>query len=530
MNPLENRILKIISLHISILVFLVFFQNCSESNFNTQDNLSLGPFTTPQNATTTYINTKMNTPITFTLRTPESLKPGSLVLKNQPRGTILINSVEQLNLTYTPPLGFKGKDFAQFKSLDQNTNNFTTLLVQIDIGNPLHDLEPALAVRGVTCISCHAKVSSNIITDFGYGDSYYFGITQSSPTWPSYSPYGGTDQLELRTMEMTKPNLSIIVPKAPLHSQVSAQRPQRASLADYVKQELLLAKPSVYDNFFDPQNQKFLHTRNTSVLAKSFVYIGAPTEEDIQKKFQLTSRERFKYFPENLSFSASLTNFVDKGSYFTIKDSFSCNGDLAIRGPLLIENLSLNTLEGCRLYVIGSVFIFGPIQYLGSSTKRNLQISSSRSINLGLGKINSSNEHCSSDYNQNHLELLNYSSLKTRYTVTGRTLDHNYLRQSLSPLEFGTRVESEARTIESGEKITFMDAACRPERRAVSFERLLLNAPAVHSRYQGSYSGSIIAEIAVGSLEKFVFSFDPVFSSVPILPFLDSKTYLEIRD
>ncbi|MEJ2110422.1 MAG: hypothetical protein P8Z37_11000, partial [Acidobacteriota bacterium] len=35
--------------------------------------------------------------------------------------------------------------------------------------------EPVLAVRASGCITCHAEVYSSFITDFGSGDSYFFG-------------------------------------------------------------------------------------------------------------------------------------------------------------------------------------------------------------------------------------------------------------------------------------------------------------------------------------------------------------------
>jgi hypothetical protein len=57
---------------------------------------------------------------------------------------------------------------------------------------------------------------------------------------------------------------------------------------------------------------------------------------------------------------------------------------------------------------------------------------------------------------------------------------------------------------------------------AINYEHLLLNAPAVHSRYLGTFTGVIISEIAEMSLGQFVFSYDTVFSNanVSVLPAL----------
>ncbi len=74
------------------------------------------------------------------------------------------------------------------------------------------------------------------------------------------------------------------------------------------------------------------------------------------------------------------------------------------------------------------------------------------------------------------------------------------------------------------------DAICRKEGRQVSFERLLINAPIVHSRYVGDFKGTVIAEHATMALGAFVFKFDPVFSEVPVLPFLDPERYLSVSN
>jgi hypothetical protein len=60
------------------------------------------------------------------------------------------------------------------------------------------------------------------------------------------------------------------------------------------------------------------------------------------------------------------------------------------------------------------------------------------------------------------------------------------------------------------------DAGCRDDK--VSFSRLLLDAPQVHSRYKGKIMGLVIAEIALFRPGNDNFEFDPVFKRVPILP------------
>ena len=59
----------------------------------------------------------------------------------------------------------------------------------------LFRLEPALAIRGMGCIQCHAKVESNILTDFGFngdgkGHDYFFSQAPVLKWWNSGGIYG----------------------------------------------------------------------------------------------------------------------------------------------------------------------------------------------------------------------------------------------------------------------------------------------------------------------------------------------------
>ncbi|NJL24185.1 MAG: hypothetical protein HC902_02715, partial [Calothrix sp. SM1_5_4] len=93
---------------------------------------------------------------------------------------------------------------------------------------------------------------------------------------------------------------------------------------------------------------------------------------------------------------------------------------------------------------------------------------------------------------------------------------------------FGQSVLNEAAVIASGEG-TLYDASCLPEGRAVSYERILLNAPMVYSRYSGDVRGTVIAEFALMSIGNFKFSFDSVFNSVNVLPYLTRGKLLDVQ-
>jgi hypothetical protein len=76
----------------------------------------------------------------------------------------------------------------------------------VDPSNPVALLEPALAIRGMGCIQCHAQVASTVITDFGYrGDGasqdYYFNKNISASYWKVGAVYGD-DAINFNTMQM----------------------------------------------------------------------------------------------------------------------------------------------------------------------------------------------------------------------------------------------------------------------------------------------------------------------------------------
>ncbi len=208
------------------------------------------------------------------------------------------------------------------------------------------------------------------------------------------------------------------------------------------------------------------------------------------------------------------------------------------------------------MYVIGSVFFYGELKYSNSDPDRNLQITSTKSVLMGLGEVKKNDTYCEPDIptarNQwlQHNDLLNDSNLtndppKTNgsYTSFSRnsslytrlvdmwTVPSFFVRQNSVPLAFGNSIVDEANIIQANEG-QFLDASCllaSRESRNVSFERLLLNAPIIHSRYTGNFSGTVIAEYAIMSLNQFKFEFDEVFRRVSIFPFLDSKIYLDVQ-
>lgn len=500
--------IKSIGAVLFVAIAVVSFQNCSQVSFApAADSLNESSF-----SDTTIIETKMNTPIDFDVQHSRPIAVGSLKVDptgSEVNGTFDVLDLNNIKFKYTPNFGFRGRDTVRVTVTDKYSNKID-LFVIVNVGNTFSDLEPALAIRGMGCIQCHANIKSNIITDFGFGNDYFFGVKNDPNWWRSGGVYGDHDN-KFGTMTIPA-DKTVIVPQAALPANV-ATATGTATLAKYI--EKMFSQSTVAS------------TRQVAVSEKKKVYIGAPTATDIELATRLTPAERSKYY-KNASDSVALAGLKDQGTFFEATGRLDCDGDLVIRGPLVLEDLTVSTVSGCRMYVIGSVFIYGAINYT-SGGNSNLQISSTKSISMGLGAVkNSSGQYCDTkDVYAVSPASYGSTSLVGRYS-TFWTVPGNFVRQNPVPKNFGDSVLAEAKIIES-KRGTLYDATCRPEGRAVSYEHLLLNAPVIHSRYKGDFKGTVIAEFSIMSLDVFKFEFDPVFKSVPVWPFLDSKLYLNVE-
>lgn len=514
---------------LGFLFLALCFQNCQNVAFSTMDpkpdsdTLASPPPPEPTptptpsptlTETDTLVETSMNTPVEFAVVHSEPLSGVVLNFESATSGGTLAGRFEPqgadtFKLRYIPAFGFRGQERAVAVVKDSQ-GNMQKFNVTITVGNSLKSLQPALAVRGMGCIQCHAQVSSNIITDFGFKNDYYFSVQPGPQWWNNGGVYG--DHANTFNSISLPAEKAVIVPAAKLPA-VVANALNLESLADYVKSQLALSVDS--------------GTRAAQVVEKSSVYIGAPTEADLAAAFKMAATDRLKYF-KNSETAVALSGLKDEGSFFRNEGVLQCEGDVALRGPLLLDNLRLNSKSGCRLHVMGSVFLFGEIHYETQDPDRNLQISSSKSISLGLGSAQREGVFCE-PLSRYALDTRHYgtSSLVNRY-VSFWTIPGSFVRQSPDPAAYGQSIVNEADLIQAKAGL-FYDASCRPEGRNISFERILLNAPIVHSRYEGNVSGTIIAEFSVMSLGMFKFSFDPVFTRVPVFPFLDTALYLDVK-
>lgn len=457
--------------------------------------------------------TQMNTPISFTAAlikddglAKQLVFPNNLSVATSASGVLEIINAGALEFRYTPNTGFRGTDkFAIYLSDSNGTISSATLTV--DVANALSTIQPSLATRTTGCIMCHASVASNIITDFGYGGdgkglNYFFGgvagvLPSGFTNAQGESMYGDYDFSTGGNVNWGSAHISnsakVIVPMAPT---TGINVPQ-SSLAEYLRS--IFSHPSAA-------------SRNVPVEEVNSLYIGAPNAQRIREAAGLATPETFKFMPETTNSPAlSGLELHSSGNYYVNNGPLICNGDLTIDGVVWLNNLQVETDTGCRLYVTKSVFITGTIGFNSNHPLRNMQISSSRAILLGIGKTCNGSAHSDS-----HVERLT-TTINSRFNGA-------FTRDLGTPTEMLSLVKGDSDTIPG-----VQDATCGPTGRNVSYERLLLNAPMIQSRYQGAFSGTMISEITLTSLNSLIYAFDPVFSKTVILPLLKPQDYLTIN-
>jgi hypothetical protein len=172
------------------------------------------------------------------------------------------------------------------------------------------------------------------------------------------------------------------------------------------------------------------------------------------------------------------------------------------------------TDSGCRIYATGPIFVQKGITYkdLNHSGRANLQLVSAEAILLGAGDKSCDPKDTESPLSRRLVSGYAISTFITRGSE----------RKSISPKALGQSIYDKAKLIAALE-----DSSCHDD--TISFTRLLLNAPLVHSRYKGNFKGLVIAEAALFRLSKSSFEFDPVFKNVPTLPVLKDSDYLQVQ-
>jgi hypothetical protein len=403
---------------------------------------------------------------------------------------------------YTPNPTFRGVDHVDFWAIDQE-KGAGKKNIAINIGNPFRDMRPALAIRGSACVTCHANVRSSYITDFGFGSPWFAGLDKPTGynggqlvfgSGHMYGDHGGS----WATAKIVGP---VLVPKTNAVQMGSAVQ----TLASFVRsQEMGKSTPA-------------------TVTEKDTVFIGAPTVAQLEDRFKVASGVNLKFSAndaQSLPFAGIEWNAA---GYFTNIGTVICDGDLFLRGTVLLKKPVIRTKNGCRIHATGPIFMDENSSYenLGgamAANNTNLQLVSARAVILGVGT-----SHCEPASGW-YPSVGATNPLKMRLVDIWTTRSHVTRSVPADP-----RAEAQLLLAEAGKLQGYRDASCYAGGRNVHLERILINAPMVQSRLTGNVSGVVITEVALFSLSAFSYEFDAVFSRVPVLPLLKQDDFLNVK-
>jgi len=359
--------------------------------------------------------------------------------------------------------------------------------------------QPALAVRGIACLLCHANIQANVFTDFGHGNSWFLGQTnpfdayaENQQSWYS-NPVNAWQTAQIQgtvfvpTANVTANALTMLSPS-----------PATMSLIDFMQTPYT---PTALDegNDYSQKAMTFGITPTTAGAAPVFalknLVIRAPSIADL-------SAIDSAFFAGGVGFkrvgSSAATQLIlqnnGNGQFVTNDPTtpLNCqNADILVNGNLYLRGLQVNAGGGCRFYVSGTVFIEDSLTYTDGAADDNLQITSVRAISMGIG-IAGLQERLQDPNQVRGLQIAaaDFATLANQVVADATMI--------------GTL--KDAQTDYGGNIGTFQ------------YSGLLLNAPIIHSRYEGMVQGVVIAEAALFALGQFGFQYDAVFSTTPVLP------------
>jgi hypothetical protein len=405
---------------------------------------------------------------------------------------------------YTPNQLFRGAEQVAFWAVTPGGKTKKT--ISITVGSPFRAMEPALAIRAVGCVECHANVRSNFVTDFGYGNSYFAGQGFAQNAEPLTFQRGtiyGDHGFNWVTSTITAP---ILVPVTTKYA-FGATDGTTKTLAEYLRsQEAKKAVP-------------------TQVSEKSKVYIGAPTVAQLIAKFQVAAATESKFLPNDQTSPAFSGFSKTANGVWTNTADVVCDGDLYLKGTVQLNKPVIKTKNGCRIYATGPIFVQEAPSYVNlgdaiAANNTNLQLVSARVIVMGVGTT-----HCETATTPTHW----YYDQKVANPLVERfrdiwTIKSHVTRTVSDPVAEGAAIISEAAKLTN-----WQDASCYAGGRNVHLERILLNAPMIQSRFTGNVSGVVITEVALFSLSAFSYQFDDVFKRVNVLPMLAPAEFLDVQ-
>lgn len=429
--------------------------------------------------------------------------------------------VASIALTASTMIAFQNCSKVSFQTPSEE--NFSSVTIRT--------IQPSLAARGISCVTCHSAISSNVVTDYGMGSPWYFDTASSDSFYFDRVGTPMTDPEGLATIRLLN-NSKLIVPKGSVPQAIQSKF-NVTTLAQFIQTRFMQVSPVL--------------NQSSQVVEVASLKINLPTASRIEQVFGNPSGTQ-AYKPTSSSSPALSGLTYDSANNLYVINNLVCDGDLFLGSTVFFNNAKIQSVSGCRIYTTGNVFMDVPVisaAYNGS-TDYNTQVLSSQGIWLGVGRLNNGS-YCERDANNNPSGWYIAGAgvdCTTAAHAGDRACDTGYFRQASmlsrntwataysttsaiqTYFQQGGTVDQERARVEAHLGHPLYDAACTASKRATAISRLMLVAPYVNNRFNGDFSGSVVSEAPLMSLGSFIYQFDPIFAKVSVFTLLDEGELL----
>jgi hypothetical protein len=369
------------------------------------------------------------------------------------------------------------------------------------------------AVRDLGCALCHAKVDSNIITDFNFDRDE---LTQHQAM---------ASMLNTLT-DPTRPvsiKGDVIIPKTEIkhstgataliegenaakgHCLADVHMDSAEKLTSTRSVNLLEAMRRCIEPHFTwgPESKKFREVAKVEITPP---HSASEIIEIATRKGIIMAAGELKALPSHdaadpkaKQVPGTQSGFVASATSLRLSDEISCDGAHIYDGPVVIDNAKIRTTKGCRIYATGSIFV-----------RNNLEVKNSAPSDAP-------------DVAALQLMSAIYIGFHVEPSIMEARLNHDYVKNR--SFRGGTGAELTAKIKADMAKAGYAALTAQEISAAdtISYKRIAASAPVVYGRNKGEFFGAIVAEHYIGRIDALTFTFDPVLERVPFFPELGKK-------
>ena len=318
---------------------------------------------------------------------------------------------------------------------------------------PIKLHEAVFAVRNLSCALCHAKVDSNIITDFAK-DTGEASAEQSFRNIFYVTSYGES----LKNPPTI--NGKFIIPTAQTSLLTSLTKGNIANCGfeqSYIKTGF--SKVSIGDSLVVCAENKFKWGAGSEkFVGKSKVEINPVSSPDEIKSLADQSIL-------NASGAAPIADAKVRGitgsnaTGFKAASAVTCEGAIVFDGPVLLKDTIITTQKGCRIYSTASIFVFGSLTVEGPEESANLQLLSPLYVGFDVSTA-----------------------------VMNSRVNHGFLNKQV----FSRGTASQVSALIAADLLKLGGSGLAGNGTA-SYKKVAASAPIVYAKTSGQFSGVIIA-------------------------------------